>query len=131
MASVTVDFEEDILKPIKQLKEEITDLHPDDSNLGDKTWSSKHLVDMVCPELEESGNPVQCYPVEGYPLGLKIGWEPVQDGEGEPYPAGMGKNLFNPEWMPEKRESNGATWTITKDGVVTVDGEPKGGERKT
>ena len=26
-------------------------------------WSSKNIVDMLCPPLEESGNPVVCYPV--------------------------------------------------------------------
>ena len=42
------------------------------------TWSSKHIIDMLCPPLEASGNPVQCYPVAGYPLGVKVSWEPTQ-----------------------------------------------------
>ena len=33
-------------------------------------WSSKQIVDMLCPPLEESGNPVVCYPVAGYALGV-------------------------------------------------------------
>lgn len=49
-------------------------------------WSSKQIVDFVCPALEESGNPVTCYPVAGYPLGCKVRWEPTQAGEGEPSP---------------------------------------------
>lgn len=57
-------------------------------------WSSKHIIDMLCPPLEESGNPVVCYPVAGYPLGVKAKWEPVQEGSGTPYPAGGGKNLW-------------------------------------
>lgn len=61
----------------------------------DAPWSSKHIVDMLCPKIEESGNPVQCYPVEGYPLGVTASWEPVQEGEGEPYPAGGGPNKFD------------------------------------
>lgn len=60
----------------------------------DAPWSSKHIVDMLCPPLEESGNPVVCYPVAGYPLGVKAKWEPVQEGSGTPYPAGGGKNLW-------------------------------------
>lgn len=52
----------------------------------DVPWSSKHIVDMLCPPLEETGNPVQCYPVTGYPLGCKASWEPVQEGSGEPSP---------------------------------------------
>lgn len=60
----------------------------------DAPWSSKHIIDMLCPPLEESGNPVVCYPVAGYPLGVKASWGPVQEGSGTPYPAGGGKNLW-------------------------------------
>lgn len=49
-------------------------------------WSSKQIVDMLCPPLQESGNPVVCYPVAGYPLGVKASWEPVQEGSGTPSP---------------------------------------------
>ncbi len=49
-------------------------------------WSSKHIIDMLCPPLEESGNPAVCYPVAGYPLGIKAKWEPVQEGSGTPSP---------------------------------------------
>lgn len=52
----------------------------------DAPWSSKHIIDMLCPPLEESGNPVVCYPVAGYPLGVKAKWEPMQDGTGTPSP---------------------------------------------
>lgn len=41
---------------------------------------------MLCPPLEESGNPVVCYPVAGYPLGVKAKWEPMQEGSGDPSP---------------------------------------------
>lgn len=60
----------------------------------DAPWSSKHIIDMLCPPLEESGNPVVCYPVAGYALGVKASWEPTQEGTGIPYPAGGGKNLW-------------------------------------
>lgn len=59
----------------------------DDTIVTDSApWSSKHIVDMLCPPLEESGNPVQCYPVAGYPLGCKVSWEPMQEGTGDPSP---------------------------------------------
>lgn len=80
------------LNTVKQQVESIT---PDDSTVGEKPWSSKNIVDMLCPPLEESGNPVMCYPVAGYPLGVKAKWEPVQEGSGTPYPAGGGKNLLD------------------------------------
>lgn len=105
---------------VAELKEKKAEI--DDTALGANAWSSKHIIDMLCPPLEESGNPVVCYPVAGYPLGVKAKWEPVQEGSGTPYPAGGGKNLFNPAWMPEKAESSGVTWTITPDGTVTANG---------
>ncbi len=89
-------------------------------------WSSKQIVDTLCPPLKESGNPAVCYPVAGYPLGVTAKWEPVQEGTGTPYPAGGGKNLFNPSWMPEKTMDHGVTWATTSDGTVTANGTPVG-----
>lgn len=68
------------------VKQQVTNITPDDSTVGEKPWSSKNIVDMLCPPLEESGNPVVCYPVAGYPLGVKAKWEPVQEGSGTPSP---------------------------------------------
>ena len=58
----------------------------DDTAVGADAWSSKHIVDMLCPPTEETGNPVTCYPVAGYPLGCKVSWEPTQEGTGDPSP---------------------------------------------
>lgn len=58
----------------------------DDTAVGPDAWSSKHIVDMLCPPMEETGNPVVCYPVENYPLGVVASWEPTQEGSGEPSP---------------------------------------------
>lgn len=58
----------------------------DDTTVGLDAWSSKHIVDMLCPPLEETGNPLQCHPVAAYPLGVTASWEPTQDGSGEPSP---------------------------------------------
>lgn len=92
----------------------------------DTPWSSRQIIETLCPALEESGNPVTCYPVAGYPLGVKVSWEPTQAGSGEPYPAGGGKNLFNPAIMPASLTQNGVTWTMSADGVLTVNGEASG-----
>lgn len=105
---------------VAELKEKKAEI--DDTAVGANAWSSKHIIDMLCPPLEESGNPVVCYPVAGYPLGVKASWEPVQEGSETPYPAGGGKNLFNPAWMSKKEVSYGVTWTITPDGTVTANG---------
>lgn len=59
----------------------------DDATVTDSApWSSKHIVDVLCQPLEETGNPVVCYPVENYPLGVVASWEPVQEGGGKPSP---------------------------------------------
>lgn len=77
---------------VSQLKDDVTKLKEkkaeiDDAAVSeDATWSSKHIIDMLCSPLEESGNPVVCYPVAGYPLGVKAKWEPVQEGSGTPSP---------------------------------------------
>ena len=68
------------------MNQKVENITPDDSTVGEKPWSSKNIVDMLCPPLEESGNPVVCYPVAGYPLGVKAKWEPVQEGSGTPSP---------------------------------------------
>ena len=59
----------------------------DDTTVSDAApWSSQHIVDILCPPLEESGNPVVCYPVAGSKLGVTASWEPAQEGEGTPSP---------------------------------------------
>lgn len=63
----------------------------DDSQIDGKGWSSRHIVDMLCPAIEEAGNPVQCYPVHGYPLDIVASWEPTQEGGGDPSPDNIRK----------------------------------------
>lgn len=58
----------------------------DDTTVGTDAWSSKHIIDTLCPPISETGNPAQCYPVAGYPLGCKVSWEPTQEGSGDPSP---------------------------------------------
>lgn len=68
----------------------------DDSVVSaENPWSSKKIIETLCPKLEETGNPVTCYPVAGYPLGVVASWAPTQAGEGEPYPAGGGPQLLD------------------------------------
>ena len=90
----------------------------------DAPWSSKHIIDMLCPPLEESGNPVVCYPVAGYALGVKASWEPVQEGTGTPYPAGGGKQLLDTnKCVPTVGKPYGMTITLDGD-VFKVSGVP-------
>lgn len=83
----------------------------DDTAVGPDAWSSKHIVDMLCPPISETGNPVQLYPVANYPLGVTASWEPTQGGSGTPSPENIrpingrdsvtvtrcGENLLNPK----------------------------------
>ena len=119
----------------------IAAITPDDNSVGAKPWSSKQIIDALCPPLEETGNPVQCYPVAGYPLGVKATWQPRQAGTGDPSPenvrpiAGLdevqvtrsGKNLM-PYTKPPKSSytSNGVIFTWNDDGSIHVSGTAVG-----
>lgn len=59
---------------------------PKDEGIGAQPWTSKQIVDTLCPPISETGNPVQCYPVKGYPLSVTASWEPTQEGSGDPSP---------------------------------------------
>lgn len=85
-AEAAAKSEANVKQSADTLAESVKNITPDDSSIGDKPWSSKHIVNMLCPPLEESGNPVVCYPVAGYPLGVKAKWEPAQEGTGTPSP---------------------------------------------
>ncbi len=106
------------------VKQQVKNITPDDSAIGEKPWSSKNIIDMFCPPLEENGNPVVCYPVAGYPLGVKAKWEPMQEGTGTPYPAGGGKQLLDTnKCVPTVGKPYGMTITLDGD-VFKVSGVP-------
>lgn len=87
-------------------------------------WSSRQIIDTLCPALEESGNPVTCYPVACYPLGVKVSWEPTQAGSGEPYPAGGGPQLLDiSRCTATVGKPYGVTITIDGD-IITCSGVP-------
>lgn len=107
----------------------------DDATVGLDAWSSKHIVDMLCPPMEETGNPVTCYPVAGYPLGCKASWEPTQEGTGDPSPENIrpikGKNSVTVERCGENllhiapfstKTKNGVTFEYVADGGVHISG---------
>lgn len=115
------------MKDIGTLKNQMQRAYPDYSTIGENPWSSKHIIDMLCPPLEESGNPVVCYPVAGYALGVKAKLEPQQEGSGTPYPAGGGKNQLNPaEYEAATKTINGITFTRLNTGEVVVSGTATG-----
>lgn len=98
-------------------------------------WSSKQIVDTLCQPISVTGNPVQCYPVEGYPLGVTASWEPTQAGSGDPSPENIrpitgrtavqvercGANLLNIAPFT-KLIRNGITYEYIADGGVRISG---------
>lgn len=127
---------------VAELKEKKAEI--DDTAVGANAWSSKHIIDMLCPPLEESDNPVVCYPVAGYPLGVKANWEPAQEGTGTPSPENIrpikgrdsvtvercGENLLNPELnVYNTYTPYGLTITYIGDNKVHLKGTytPEGG----
>lgn len=56
----------------------------DDAINTTEAWSSKKIVDTLCPAFSVSGNPVVCNPVEDYPLNAVVSLEPKQTGTGDP-----------------------------------------------
>lgn len=107
----------------------------DDATVGLDAWSSKHIVDMLCPPLDETGNPVVCYPVAGYPLGCKVSWEPTQEGTGDPSPDNIrpihgrdsvtvercGENLLNIAPFTKLTEQ-GITYEYVANGGIHISG---------
>lgn len=109
----------------------------DDATVGPDAWSSKHIVDVLCPPLEETGNPVVFYPVADYPLGVTASWEPVQEGSGDPSPDNIrpisgrdnvkvqrsGENLLN--ITPFAKVTNkGVIFEYIADGGIHIEGTP-------
>jgi hypothetical protein len=119
---------------VAELKEKKAEI--DDTAVGANSWSSKNIVDMICPPIEEISNPVVCYPVAGYPLGVKAKWEPVQEGSGTPSPENIrpikgrdsvtvercGENLVKFPYYTSSYNKNGLVFTAKQDGSITVDG---------
>ena len=88
----------------------------DNTVSAENPWSSRRIVETLCPKLEESGNPVTCYPVAGYPLGVVASWGPTQAGSGEPYPAGGGPQLLD---ISRCTATVGKPYGLT----ITIDGD--------
>ena len=92
-------------------------------------------MDVLCPPLDETGNPVQCYPVENHPLGVTASWEPTQEGSGTPSPENIrpihgrdsvqvercGENLLNIAPFT-KLTNKGITYEYVTNGGIHISG---------
>lgn len=98
---------------LKKSKAEI-----DDTAIDGDTWSSKHIVDMLCPKVEKSGAVVQMDGMlGGYPLGVKVSWTPAQEGSGDPSPENIRPIQGRDSVRVERREDDLA-YTLTLPSTV-------------
>ena len=98
---------------LKKSKAEI-----DDTAIDGDTWSSKHIVDMLCPKVEKSGTLVQMDGMlGGYPLGVKVSWTPAQEGSGDPSPENVRPIKGRDSVRVERREDDLA-YTLTLPSAV-------------
>lgn len=125
-----------VQQEIETVNTKISNITPDDTAVDGKPWTSKHIVDMLCPPLKVSGNPVQCYPVAGYPLGITASWEPTQEGTGDPSPDNIrlikgrdsvavtrcGANILDPADFEKSKTVNGITFNKFNNGSVEIKG---------
>ena len=54
--------------------------------VGQAVWSSKNMIDRLCPVFTARGAVVTCAPVVGYPLEVVSYIQPAQAGSGDPSP---------------------------------------------
>lgn len=99
-------------KIAKQEADRALTLIDDTAIVRDKTWSSCNIVDMVCPAINETGNPVVCTPVPNYPLGVKTKWAPIQEGSGEPSPDNI-RPIKGRDSVTVERTEDSMTRTLT------------------
>lgn len=105
----------------------------DDTTISDAApWSSQHIVDMLCPPLQERGNPVICYPVAGSKLGVKASWEPTQEGEGTPSPDNI-RPIHGRDSVSITRQEDELSTTLTLPSTIyggDVDAQTGAGDEK-
>lgn len=108
----------------------------DDAVNTTEAWSSKKIVDTLCPAFSVSGNPVTCHPVEDYPLSAVVTLKPKQAGSGDPSPENVrpisgwdsvqvtrcGKNLLDYAQLTTGFTAYGLTSEKIGDDVIRVSG---------
>lgn len=126
------------MEEINAVKDDVASITPDDSTVDGKPWTSRKIVDTLCPPFDVSGSVVTCHPVEGYPLGVVSRIDAVQDGTGDPSPDNVraiagwdavtltrcGKNLIGDYSNMFPYTQNGVTLTLNDDKSITVTGTP-------
>lgn len=98
----------------------------EDSIISDETtWSSAGIMNRFAESMSVEGNPVQCEPIPNMRLHVLTEMQPKQEGSGEPYPAGGGRNLlgnYSNGYYTGTR--NGLNVTPEADGTLKITGTP-------
>ena len=79
----------------------------DDPAVGQNAWSSKNIIDRLCPAFSESGAVVSCEPVEGCPLTVTTQPDATKIIR-------CGKNLYNHEGAEIFLSATGTYFSVTK-----------------
>lgn len=94
----------------------------DDSTIGTGVWSSKNIVDKLCPSLNETGTVVSCEPVEDYPLEVISEIPVTEDGITHcTLIHRSGENLLgSASYVQGSYSAYGVHWTINEDKSITI-----------
>lgn len=87
----------------------------DDAAVGENAWSSKNLMDRLCPAFTQTGEVVSCEPAQGYPLGA-VTELTAAEGVTELTLHRRGKNLLD---IRRLLEASG--WSVDEEGVYSGD----------
>ena len=87
-----------------------------DTAIGPDAWSSRKIIETLCPPIEESGKLMQCYPLDGTQLNVR--WD--SDNVNEVHICG--KNLYNATAYPLKNNQiiRHATGTYASSGTFAA-----------
>ena len=87
----------------------------DDETVSNNPWSSKNIIDNICPPFEVSGAVVTCEPIEGYPLSVTASADATKVTR-------CGKTLLQYPYSMGNRNVSGITITDNGDGSITLNG---------
>lgn len=100
-----------------------------DITVGPDAWSSKQIIDRLCPAFTKSGPAVTCEPVEGYPLAVMSFIDPVREtgslitegaaGHTTAKLTRCGKNLFDGYWEAGYVDANTGKNTAHSNSIRT------------
>lgn len=91
----------------------------DNARVGGTVWDSRTLIDRLCPGFTVTGNPALCYPVEGYPLEVRVTLAATQQGEGTPTPENV-RPIEPCSWLQLQHSNETASLVYDQNPTVPV-----------